>query len=33
MGGPNPCTLTYDGEVLNGRADQPLVDFLAEHER
>ena len=24
------CTLTYDGRRLTGRADQPLVEFLAE---
>ena len=25
------CTIVFDGKSLNGKADQPLVDFLADH--
>lgn len=26
------CTITYDGQSLTGKADVPLIDFLAEHD-
>ncbi|MFK4136882.1 molybdopterin-dependent oxidoreductase, partial [Pseudomonas luteola] len=26
------CTITYDGQLLTGKADIPLIDFLAEHD-
>ncbi|WP_336367493.1 formate dehydrogenase subunit alpha [Marinobacter sp. C2H3] len=29
---PNSCTITVDGQSLTGPADQPLIDFLADHQ-
>ena len=26
------CTIVYDGKALAGKADTPLIDFLAEHD-
>ena len=26
------CTIFFDGEALSGKSDEPLVDFLAEHD-
>ncbi|WP_414164762.1 formate dehydrogenase subunit alpha [Superficieibacter sp. BNK-5] len=28
-----PCTIHWNGEKLSGMADEPLIDFLAKHEK
>ncbi|KWO57651.1 formate dehydrogenase subunit alpha [Burkholderia territorii] len=32
MAQPRTCSITFDGATLSGDADQPLLDFLAEHD-